>query len=571
MAVAGGLVLVALVLQVAVFPHLAWEGIVPNFCLLVVVAAALVRGPAFAATLGFFAGLLLDLAPPADHVAGRWALALVVVGYVAGLMRQDTRPTATTVVATVAASSFIGTSVYALSGVVLGDAVAGSGDLVRIVLVVPAVGRAPDPARAARGDAAVHPAGAGERLMKPSTPPNAGTERSRLRLVVVRVLVFSLFATLFARLYYLQVVSGDAYHAAAASQSLREVVVQPQRGLIVDDQGRPLVANRTAWVVSVDRTLLDRLSAHDRAVVLCRVATAVDTPLRQVKQALVTCGDPGSVRGRCWNGSPYQPVPVALDVRQSVALRILEQPEDYPAVVTQQQSLRAYPSPYGVNLADIVGYLSPITAGELDPRPQAPRHLGQRRQHRRPRRRRAGVRPLPARSARLPAGRGRLDGPGARQRRQGARPARRHPGHLHRRQGAGHHRACAGRRDPHGPRDVRPGDPPQLPRRLRRRDRAAGAHRPRRRDGQPADVRPVGVGRRHLQQAAGRALLQEVRRPAARPRAPGAVRPRLHLEAVHDRRRAQQRLHARAPGSTAPPASRSATGSSTTTSPSRSG
>ena len=38
-------------------------------------------------------------------------------------------------IATVAACSFVGTSVYALSGVVLGDAVAGSGDLVRIVLV----------------------------------------------------------------------------------------------------------------------------------------------------------------------------------------------------------------------------------------------------------------------------------------------------------------------------------------------------------------------------------------------------------------------------------------------------
>jgi rod shape-determining protein MreD len=133
--VAGALVLVALVLQVAVFPHLAWQGIVPNFCLLVVVAAALVRGPGFAATLGFFAGLALDLAPPADHVAGRWALALVVVGYVAGLMRQDTRSSATTVVATVAASSFIGTSVYALSGVVLGDSVAGSGDLLRVIVV----------------------------------------------------------------------------------------------------------------------------------------------------------------------------------------------------------------------------------------------------------------------------------------------------------------------------------------------------------------------------------------------------------------------------------------------------
>jgi rod shape-determining protein MreD len=133
--VAGALVLVALVLQVAVFPHLAWDGIVPNFCLLVVVAAALVRGPGFAATLGFFAGLALDLAPPADHVAGRWALALVIVGYVAGLMRQDTRSSASTVVATVAAASFIGTSVYALSGVVLGDAVAGGGDLLRVILV----------------------------------------------------------------------------------------------------------------------------------------------------------------------------------------------------------------------------------------------------------------------------------------------------------------------------------------------------------------------------------------------------------------------------------------------------
>ncbi|MFZ2012993.1 MAG: rod shape-determining protein MreD [Nocardioides sp.] len=133
--VAGGLVVVALVLQVAVFPHLAWEGIVPDFCLLVVVAAALVRGPAFAATLGFFAGLLLDLAPPADHVAGRWALALVLVGYVAGLMRQDTRPTVGTIVATVAASSFVGTSVYALTGLVLGDAVAGAGDVARVILV----------------------------------------------------------------------------------------------------------------------------------------------------------------------------------------------------------------------------------------------------------------------------------------------------------------------------------------------------------------------------------------------------------------------------------------------------
>jgi len=128
-------VAVALVLQVTVFPHLAFEGIVPNLCLLVVVGAALTRGPQFAVVLGFLAGVALDLAPPADHVAGRWALALVVVGWLAGRMRQDVKPTATTVVATVAASSFVGTSIFAISGLVLRDPALGVPDLLRVILV----------------------------------------------------------------------------------------------------------------------------------------------------------------------------------------------------------------------------------------------------------------------------------------------------------------------------------------------------------------------------------------------------------------------------------------------------
>ncbi len=188
----------------------------------------------------------------------------------------------------------------------------------------------------------------------------------RLRLVVIQVLVFSLFATLFARLYYLQVVGGDEYHAQAASQSAREIVVQPQRGLIVDDMGRPLVANRTSWVVSVDRTMLGKMTKHQQGVLIERVAGVVDVPARTIGRSLVTCGETGSVPGDCWNGSPYQPVPVATDVKQSAALRILEQPEDYPGILAEQQSVRAYPSPYGVNLAHVLGYLSPITESEFD-------------------------------------------------------------------------------------------------------------------------------------------------------------------------------------------------------------
>lgn len=135
-ALTGALVVgAALVLQVTLFPHLAWHGVVPNLCLLVVVGAALSRGPQFGMLLGFLAGLALDLAPPADHVAGRWALALVLVGFVAGRVRVDARPTAVAVVTTVAVCSLLGTSVFALSGLLIGDLSAGVGELLGVILL----------------------------------------------------------------------------------------------------------------------------------------------------------------------------------------------------------------------------------------------------------------------------------------------------------------------------------------------------------------------------------------------------------------------------------------------------
>ncbi len=195
--------------------------------------------------------------------------------------------------------------------------------------------------------------------------PNA-SQKSRLRLIVVQALVLSLFLTLFARLWYMQVLTGDSYRAQAAEQSVRDVVVQPARGLIVDDMGRPLVANRTSWVVSLDRTLLAKLSETKRMATLQKLSRVVHEPLAEIQARTLLCGQPDSVKGKCWNGSPYQPVPVARDVKQQVAVKMLEQSEDYPGVLAQQESVRAYPSPYGVNGAHVLGYLSPITEGELD-------------------------------------------------------------------------------------------------------------------------------------------------------------------------------------------------------------
>jgi penicillin-binding protein 2 len=190
--------------------------------------------------------------------------------------------------------------------------------------------------------------------------------RGRLRLIVVQALVLSLFATLFVRSWYLQVFDGESYQAQAAEQSIREVVVQPARGLIVDDMGRPLVASRTSWVVTVDRTLLGKLAEEEQARLLKRVARVVDGSVEDMEARLLLCGQPGSIAGTCWNGSPYQPVPVAEDIPQQVAVEIMEQGEDFPAVLVEEQSVRAYPSPYGINAAHLLGYLSPITEEELD-------------------------------------------------------------------------------------------------------------------------------------------------------------------------------------------------------------
>src|SRR4051794_29191839 len=151
---------------------------------------------------------------------------------------------------------------------------------------------------------------------RPAGDPVRTFTKGRLRLGVIQVLVLALFLTLFGRLWFLQVFSGDDYRAKAADQSVRDIVVDPARGLIVDDEGRPLVANRTSWTVTIDRTMLSRMSTRLQGRLLHRIAGSVGEPYSEVRSRTLLCGEPGSKAGLCWNGSPYQPVPVANDIRQ---------------------------------------------------------------------------------------------------------------------------------------------------------------------------------------------------------------------------------------------------------------
>jgi penicillin-binding protein 2 len=72
----------------------------------------------------------------------------------------------------------------------------------------------------------------------------------------------------------------------------------------------------------------------------------------------------------CWNGSPYQPIPVAQDVSTQVALTIVQQQENFPGVTVTTEPIIQYPAPYGVNAAQELGYVTPVTQQDLDDQPK---------------------------------------------------------------------------------------------------------------------------------------------------------------------------------------------------------
>ncbi|GAB3677094.1 penicillin-binding protein 2 [Angustibacter aerolatus] len=193
------------------------------------------------------------------------------------------------------------------------------------------------------------------------------------RLLLVGVLVLSLLVTLVARLFTVQVLGAEGYAAAASTNREREIVTPAVRGLVLDDRGRPLVANRSALVVSVSRTTLLDSDDEGRALI-GRLATVLGEPFDDVWGRTQLCGTKGAPRAPvCFNGAPYQPVPVAEDVDPKVALQIMERREDFPGVTAELQAVRTIPEPLGVNAAHLLGYLGPVTDAELRASSQAAR------------------------------------------------------------------------------------------------------------------------------------------------------------------------------------------------------
>jgi len=189
--------------------------------------------------------------------------------------------------------------------------------------------------------------------------------KSRLSLLVVQILVVSLMAALFGRLFYLQVAAGPKYRDAALSIQSRDVVAPATRGLIVDGFGVPLAMNKAGLAITIDRVAIDKLD--DKGVgVMKRLATLLKLNYADIYQNTRLCGElPKGEKAGCWQGSRFQPIPITKSADPDIALQIVERSDAFPGVDAQPIAIRSYPSYLEVNAAHVLGYVGPLTESDL--------------------------------------------------------------------------------------------------------------------------------------------------------------------------------------------------------------
>ncbi|GAA1175116.1 penicillin-binding protein 2 [Streptomyces hebeiensis] len=193
-------------------------------------------------------------------------------------------------------------------------------------------------------------------------PETGRTPRVQIRLVVIQVLVLSLLLTLGGRLWYLQIRNGQEYTDEAKNNHVQQVVQPAVRGSILDSRGVPLADNETRLVVSASRTELMKMTDDGKAV-LTRLADVLDMKPKDVMDKVRLCD--AKTPQPCWNGSPYQPIPVTDEATTQQALQIRERAEDFPGITAEPTAVRRYPAPGLANTAQVLGYLSPVTDDEI--------------------------------------------------------------------------------------------------------------------------------------------------------------------------------------------------------------
>jgi penicillin-binding protein 2 len=219
-----------------------------------------------------------------------------------------------------------------------------------------------------------------------------------LRVAALGFVALALFAIVFFRLWYLEVLAGDQYLAQANQNRVRIKPIQAPRGDIVDRNGVTIVDSRLANVVQVNPRSLPqaereaaaawgqaatRLSdrwtrAHDarwrtrhpRAVPPLPALPVPPPALQERFRSLARVVDmrPGTIQRRVVRSLailPYAAITLRVDVPGSVLDYLEERKSAYPGVVPDTIFLRRYPKrSLAAQLLGNVGEVSPAQLHE---------------------------------------------------------------------------------------------------------------------------------------------------------------------------------------------------------------
>jgi penicillin-binding protein 2 len=212
------------------------------------------------------------------------------------------------------------------------------------------------------------------------------TPQLAMRVAMLGVAAFVLFAIVFFRLWYLQILSGDQYRAQATSNRVRNVPLPAPRGAIVDRDGHTLVTSRQATVLQISPSHLP-LSERQAAARWGQLAGArnlkpkghhgppIPMPLPTTPQLSAEIVRLGRVIGESPSDIqasivqqlvvlPYAAVTIKVGVLSSERNYLLERQSEFPSIDPPSLApVRDYPK--GSLAAQLVGTIGPITKGEL--------------------------------------------------------------------------------------------------------------------------------------------------------------------------------------------------------------
>ncbi len=173
---------------------------------------------------------------------------------------------------------------------------------------------------------------------------DAAQENLQRRIAILGIVIIAAFAVLFARLWFMQIVSGNDYRKKAEGNRIREISIEAPRGKILDRHGRVIVKNRPALTISVipaemgeKRTLVIRHLSKLLGIGEKEIATKIEKSQAPNRRAVM----------------------IASDVGEEYITYIDEHKREFPGVIADTQPVREYP--YGSLAAHVVGYLGEIS------------------------------------------------------------------------------------------------------------------------------------------------------------------------------------------------------------------